>query len=48
MLENNWINPLSIEPRDLVSISTGVAAPSDICEDLLKAKHRGEEAYIAQ
>ena len=48
MLENNWINPLSIEPRDLVSISTGVVAPSDICDDLLKARQRGEEAYITQ
>ena len=47
MLENNWINPISMEPRDLVSISTGIAVPHDICADLLTAKQKGEVAYMA-
>ncbi|KAK7065893.1 hypothetical protein SK128_003385 [Halocaridina rubra] len=37
-----------MEPRDLVSILTGIAVPLDIYEDLLSAKQKGEEAYMAQ
>jgi len=44
LLESNWINPFANEPSDLVCISTGAAAPPDVCSDLLKAQKRGEEA----
>jgi len=44
LLESNWINPFANEPSDLVCISTGAAAPPDVCSDLLKAQERGEKA----
>ena len=44
MLQNNWINPFSTETSDLVSISTGMAAPENITKDLLEAKVKGEKA----
>lgn len=48
LLESSWINPFDIEPCDLVCLSTGVAAPADVCNDLLKARVKGEEAYKLQ
>ena len=42
MLENNWTNPFSNQPSDLVSLSTGAAATPAITSDLLKAKSKGE------
>ena len=48
LLESSWINPFGNEPIDLVSISTGAAAPPGVCSDLLKARERGEEAYKLQ
>lgn len=46
MLENNWINPFSTTNSDLMSISTGMAAPENIRNDLLKAKDYGRKAYM--
>ncbi|KAG1676876.1 Selenocysteine lyase [Nymphon striatum] len=45
MLENNWTNPFSNQPSDLVSMSTGAAATSAITSDLLKARSKGEKAF---
>ncbi|KAG1678468.1 Multidrug resistance-associated protein 1 [Nymphon striatum] len=45
MLENNWTNPFSNQPSDLVSLSIGAAATSAITSDLLKARSKGEEAF---
>lgn len=45
LMENSWINPLSPDQTDLVSLSTGTLAPSDITNDLLNARQFGEEAY---
>ncbi|KAG1651588.1 hypothetical protein GQR58_026913 [Nymphon striatum] len=45
MLENNWTNPFSNQPSDLVSLFTGAAATSAITSDLLKARSKGEEAF---
>jgi len=44
LLESYWINHFANEPSDLVCISTGAAAPADVCSDLLKAQERGEKA----
>lgn len=44
MLERNWINPFSTN-SDLMVISTGVAAPENVSNDLLKAKDHGTKAY---
>ena len=41
LLESSWINPFDLAANDLVCLSTGVAAPKDVCEDLLS----GEAAY---
>ena len=45
LIENSWINPLSPDPSDIVNLSTGILAPEDITDDLLKARRVGEEAY---
>ncbi len=45
LMENNWLNPLSTGGTNLVSLSTGSMAPSDVTWDLLKALETGEEAY---
>ena len=39
-MENNWLNPLSPDESDLVSLSTGT-----VVKDLLRALEVGEEAY---
>ena len=44
-METEWINPFSGDPTELISLSTGTVAPSDIANDLLTAKARGETAY---
>jgi hypothetical protein len=44
MLENNLTNPF--ENADLVIISTGIAAPTAMCTDMLKATDKGEEAFM--
>ena len=45
LFQNNWTDPFGHDPSDLVSISTGTAAASDVCADLLTAKQKGENAY---
>lgn len=45
VMENNWLNPLSPDESDLVSLSTGFLAPPDVTRDLLRAHEIGEEAY---
>ncbi|KAK5921267.1 hypothetical protein CgunFtcFv8_024984 [Champsocephalus gunnari] len=47
LMENNWINPLSHDHTDLVSLSTGIVAPPDVANGLLKAHTMGEAAYQA-
>jgi len=46
MLESNWMNPFDEGYSDLVSISTGLIAPPDVCKDLLSAQEKGEEAFM--
>ena len=45
LMENNWLNPLSPDESDLVSLSTGTVAPPAVVKDLLRALEVGEEAY---
>ena len=45
LMENNWLNPLSPDESDLVSMSTGTMAPPAVVKDLLGALEVGEEAY---
>ena len=35
MLDSNWINLFAPDPLDLISLSTGTSAPSDVEEDLI-------------
>jgi len=42
LVETEWINPFSGEPTELISLSTGTVAPSDVATDLLTANARGE------
>ena len=44
-METEWINPCSGDPTELISLSTGTVAPSDVATDLLTANARGEIAY---
>eukprot|EP00058_Branchiostoma_floridae_P017868 XP_002603357.1 hypothetical protein BRAFLDRAFT_80350 [Branchiostoma floridae] len=46
-LLNNWINPMSPEEPDLVSVSTGSVAPPDIARDISDAHQMGEDAYLS-
>ena len=43
MLQNNWTNPFT--NSQLISLSSGMLAPSDVAQDLLHAKDFGESAY---
>lgn len=43
-MENSWLNPMSHDETDLVSLSIGTMAPPDITRDLLRA-FEIEEAY---
>lgn len=45
ILESNWINPFSSDQQDLVCLSTGKLAPSDVERNLLCATQVGEDAY---
>ncbi len=45
LIENEWVNPFNGEPTELISLSTGVAAPSDIARDRQAANGIGEAAY---
>jgi hypothetical protein len=47
LMENSWIDPLSDDQTELVSLSTGIVAPPDVSRDLPKAHKVGEEAYQA-
>ena len=40
----SWVNPFE-NNVDLISISTGAAAPKDVAEDSREARKRGEQAY---
>ena len=46
ILENDWTNPFDKDPTDLISISTGAAATPEVCNDLLNALQKGEDAYL--
>ena len=45
LMENNWLNPLSPDESDLVSLSTGTVDPPAVVKYLLRALEVGEEAY---
>ncbi|KAI8521965.1 hypothetical protein Bbelb_017190 [Branchiostoma belcheri] len=47
LMENNWINPMSPEEPDLVSLSTGNVAPPEIVKDISEAHQMGEDAYLS-
>ena len=44
-MENNWLNPLSPDVSNLISLSTSTVAPSEVVKDLPRALEVGEEAY---
>lgn len=45
LMENNWLNPMSPDEEDLVSLSTGTVAPPEVSRDVLRAHVVGEAAY---
>ena len=45
ILEANWTNPFKADELELISISTGATAPTDVSADFLSAQRKGEEAY---
>ncbi|KAL7394540.1 hypothetical protein ABVT39_027571, partial [Epinephelus coioides] len=45
LMESSWINPFSPDYEELVSLSTGMAAPPDVANDLIGAPKIGEDAY---
>ena len=45
LMENNWLNPISPDESDIVSLSTGTVTPSAVVNALLRAFDVGEEAY---
>ena len=45
LMENSWLNPMCPKETELVSLSTGTVAPTDVAKDLLGAHQTGEEAY---
>ena len=45
LMENSWLNPVYHETSELLSLSTGVVAPTDVARDILTAYKVGEEAY---
>jgi len=47
ILENCWVNPLSQNQYEFVSLSSATVAPPDVANDLLEAQKIGEEAYQA-
>ena len=34
-MENSWLNPMCHEVTELVSLSTGTVAPTDVAKDLM-------------
>jgi hypothetical protein len=42
---DNWINPFAEDAQDIISLSTSIAATSDISNDLLKAQQFGEQSF---
>ena len=46
-LQDTWLNPVNPELQDLAWLSTGKVAPSEIKDDLLRAKGVGEKVYKA-
>ena len=47
LLQDTWLNPFNPELQDFVWLSTGKDAPSEVQDDLLRAKNVGEEGYKA-
>jgi len=45
LMENSWLDPLSPDQAQFVSLSTATVAPPDVANDLLAARTVGEEAY---
>ena len=45
LMETEWINPFRGDPTELISLSTGTVAPSDVAIDLLTANACEEIAY---
>ena len=45
LMENEWLNPMCPEESDLIRLSTGVVAPPNITNDLLRAYEIGELQY---
>ena len=45
LMETEWVNQFSGDPTELIGLSTGTVAPSDVVPDLLTANARGEVAY---
>ena len=46
-LQDTWLNPFNPDLQDLVCLSTGKVASSEVQDDLLRAKDVGEELYKA-
>ena len=47
LLQDTWLNPFNPDLQDLVCLSTGKVASSEVEDDLLRTKEVGEEAYKA-
>ena len=47
LLQDTWLNPFNPDLQDLVCLSTGKVASSEVQDDLLRAKDVGEELYKA-
>ena len=47
LLQDTWLNPFNPDLQDLVCLSTGKVASSEVQDDLLRAKDIGEELYKA-
>ena len=45
IMDNDWLNPFIPGEVDLVCISTGVTAPTEVSKHLLEARSIGEDAY---
>ena len=47
LLQDTWLNPFNPGFQDLVCLSTGKVASSEVQDDLLRAKDVGKEGYKA-
>ena len=45
IMETCWISPFDPDHENLVSLSTGIAAPPDVAKDVLAAHTIGKDAY---